>query len=132
MTDDEFMAAVRAGAEPSGHVANLRLTWLLLRDRPNDAEEALAAALSRRAQCSGGTVHRTRTATWLALVRAAMESAPQAGDLEDLLRRRADLLDRNLLLRYYEPATLNDPIAATIVVSPDRSPLPGRRQLVTA
>ena len=124
MTDEEFMVAVRAGEEPSGHLANLRLTWLLLRARPEDVEDELADALARRARCSGGTVHQTRTATWLALVRVAMEAAPDARELDDLLRRRDELLDRDLPHRYYAPATLADPIAALVVIPPDRAPLP--------
>ena len=125
MTDEEFMAAVRAGDEPGGHVANLRLTWLLLRDRPDDVEDELAAALATRAGRTGGTVHQTRTAAWLALVRVAMAAVPTACELEDLLRQRPELLDRNLLHRYYEPLTLADPMASVIVVVPDRAPLPG-------
>lgn len=124
------MAAVRAGEEPSGHMANLRLAWLLLRDRPDDVEDELAVALTTRARRTEGTVHRTRTAAWLALVRVAMAAAPSALELEDLLRQRGELLDRNLLHRHYEPLTLADPMAAVVVVPPDREPLPRCRSLV--
>lgn len=126
------MVAVRAGEEPGGHVANLRLTWLLLRDRPDDVEDELTAALARRARHAGGTVHQTRTAAWLALVRVAVEAVPEARELEDLLRQRGELLDRHLLHRYYEPLTLADPMAAAVVVPPDRAPLPRCRILVAS
>jgi hypothetical protein len=131
MTDGEFLAAVQVGEEPSEHVANLRLAWLLLlRHDPAEVEGELALALSRRARRTGGRVHQTRTAAWLAVVRAAAQDVPDVRVFDDLLVRRRELLDRHLLHRYYEPTTLADPLAAVTVLPPDRAPMPGLRVLV--
>ena len=67
LDDAGFLAAVARWAKPSGHLGNLRLAWLLVRRDPEAAEPELALALRRRAECTGGSVHETRTAGWLAL-----------------------------------------------------------------
>lgn len=122
--DAGFLAAVARGAEPSGHLGNLHLAWLLVRRDPEAAERELASALRRRAVCTGGSVHQTRTAGWLALVRVATSAAPDATAFDDLLARRPELLDRRLLERHYSPELLSEPRAAAMVVPPDRAPLP--------
>jgi hypothetical protein len=122
--DAEFLAAVARGAEPSGHRGNLRLAWLLVRRDPETAERELAVALQRRAVCTGGSVHQTRTAGWLALVRAATAAVPDVAAFDELLARRPELLDRGLLERHYSPEALAEPRAATAVVPTDRAPLP--------
>jgi hypothetical protein len=135
LDDAAFLAAVARGVEPSGHVGNLRLAWLLLRRDPEAAERELARALRRRAACTGGSVHETRTAGWLALVRVATWAASDAIAFDDLLARRPELLDRRLLERHYSPALLAEPRAAAAVVPADRVPLPSpplRRSLLLA
>ena len=132
LEDDEFLAAVVRGAEPSGHLGNLRLAWLLVRRDPQTAERELAVALDRRAVCTGGSVHQTRTAGWLALVRAATAAAPDVAAFGDLLARRPELLDRRLLERHYSPGALADPHAATAVVPTDRAPLPSPSLLLAS
>ena len=124
LDDAGFLAAVARGAEPSGHLGNLRLAWLLVRRDPEAAERELALALRRRAMCTGGSVHETRTAGWLALVRVATWAAPDATAFDDLLARRPELLDRRLLERHYSPELLAEPRAAAAVVPADRVPLP--------
>ena len=124
LADRQFLAAVGRGAEPSGHLGNLRLAWLLLRRDPETAEHELALALRRRAVRTGGAVHETRTAAWLALVRAATSAAPDVAAFEELLARCPELLDRRLLERHYSPDALAHPRAATTVVPADRAPLP--------
>jgi hypothetical protein len=127
LDDAGFLVAVARGQEPSGHVGNLRLAWLLVRRDPEAAERELAVALRRRAVCTGGSVHETRTAGWLALVRVATSAAPDATAFDDLLGCRPELLDRRLLERHYSPELLAEPRAATAVVPPDRAPLPSPR-----
>lgn len=124
LDDAGFLAAVARGAEPSGHLGNLRLAWLLVRRDPEAAAAELASALRRRAACTGGSVHQTRTAGWLALVRLATSAAPDATAFDDLLARRPELLDRRLLERHYSPELLAELRAAAAVVPPDRAPLP--------
>jgi len=124
LDDAAFLAAVARGAEPSGHLGNLHLAWLLVRRDPEAAERELAGALRRRAVCTGGSVHQTRTAGWLALVRAATAAAPDVTAFDDLLARRPELLDRRLLERHYSAELLSEPRAAAAVVPPDRAPLP--------
>jgi hypothetical protein len=128
----EFLAAVARAAEPSGHLGNLRLAWLLLRRDPEAAERELAVALHRRAVCSGGSVHQTRTAGWLALVRAATAAVPHVTAFDDLLVCRPELLDRRLLERHYSPEVLVDPRSAAAVVPTDRAPLPSPSLLLAS
>jgi hypothetical protein len=127
VTDAAFLTAVDEGREPRDHVANLRLAWLLLGRDEQAAEQALFVALDRRALATGGRVHCTRTSAWLTVVRAARAAMPGSVDFAQLLAARPDLLDRRLLDRYYDPATLADPRSAVTVVAPDRSALPDAR-----
>ena len=124
LTDAAFLAAVDEGREPSDHVANLRLAWLLLGRDERVAERELFVALERRARATGGRVHCTRTAAWLAVVGAARAAMPGTIGFAQLLKARPELLDRCLLDRYYDPATLADPRSAEAIITPDRRPLP--------
>jgi hypothetical protein len=56
---------------------------------------------------------------------------PEAGFAE-LLALRPELLERRLLDRYYEPATLANPRATAMFVTPDRRPLPHTRAWLLA
>jgi hypothetical protein len=132
MMDRAFLAAVDEGREPCDHVANLRLAWLLLGRDERTAERRLFVALDRRARATGGTVHCTRTAAWLALVRAARAAVPGTIGFVELLNARPELLDRRLLDRYYDPATLADPRSAEAFITPDRRPLPDTRRWLLA
>jgi hypothetical protein len=132
MMDRAFLAAVDEGREPCDHVANLRLAWLLLGRDERTAERRLFVALDRRARATGGTVHCTRTAAWLALVRAARAAVPGTIGFVELLNARPELLDRRLLDRYYGPATLADPRSAEAFITPDRRPLPDTRRWLLA
>ena len=132
MTDGAFLAAVTAGREPRDHVANLRLAWVLLERDDRSAERELFAALRRRARVTDGRIHCTRTTAWLAVVRAARAAAPTALGFAHLLALQPELLDRQLLDVYYEPATLADPRAAAAFVAPDRRALPDPRAWLVA
>jgi hypothetical protein len=132
MMDRAFLAAVDEGREPCDHVANLRLAWLLLGRDERTAERRLFVALDRRARATGGTVHCTRTAAWLAVVRAARAGTPGTIGFAQLLNARPELLDRRLLDRYYDPATLADPRSAEAFITPDRRPLPDTRRWLLA
>jgi hypothetical protein len=125
--DAVFLTAVDEGREPRDHVANLRLAWLLLGRDEQAAERELFVALDRRALATGGRVHCTRTWAWLAVVRAARAAMPGSIGFAQLLAARPELLDRRLLDRYYDPATLADPRSAVTVVAPDRCALPDGR-----
>jgi hypothetical protein len=127
MGDGAFLADVDAGEEPRDHVANLRLAWLLLGRDPRAAERSLFVALHRRAGVTGGRVHCTRTVAWLAVVGGARAAVPRTLGFAQLLTARPELLDRHLLDRYYDPATLADPHSAVTFVAPDRCPLPAAR-----
>jgi hypothetical protein len=127
VTDNAFLTAVNEGREPRDHVANLRLAWLLLGRDEQVAERELFVALDRRAVATGGRVHCTRTSAWLAMVRAARAAMPGTIGFAQLLAARPELLDRRLLDRYYDPATLADPRSAVTVVAPDRRALPDGR-----
>jgi hypothetical protein len=131
-TDGAFLSAVHAGREPHDHVTNVRLAWLLLDRDDQRAEHELFVALRRRARVTGGRVHCTRTVAWMAVVRAARASVPDSAGFDQLLATCPELLDRRLLDRYYEPATLADPRAAGAFVAPDRRALPDGGRLLLA
>jgi hypothetical protein len=61
------------------------------------------------------------------VVRAARAGTPGTIGFAQLLKARPELLDRCLLDRYYDPATLADPRSADAIITPDRRPLPDTR-----
>ena len=97
VSDDEFLDEVQLGHQPCGHLANLRLAWLLTRRLPlGDATDSMCRAIEQRAARLGGHVDRDLTARWTALVAraAAATSSPSFDtflvDHQHLLVRTAD------------------------------------------
>jgi hypothetical protein len=67
--------------------------------------------------------HETLTRAWLALVGHAKKSADHANS-DSLLAAHAELLDKELVLRFYSRERLMSPRARAIFVEPDRAALP--------
>lgn len=114
-----------AGQMGFGHRGHLQLTYEVLRD--NDAFTALPM-MARHLQAiaaAHGTpdkYHATLTGLWMLVVQERMQRSP-ADDFDGFLADNEDLLDsRTLPYRYYDPSTLDAPMARRIFVLPDRRP----------
>src|SRR5262249_25885111 len=117
MTDSEFVEAFESCRLPSEsfhHRGHLRLAWIYLeRCGPGQAAERISELIRRYAAFHGqlGKYHMTVTAAWLRLLQHAVACAPTAASFEELLAASPELLDKNTLLRYYSPETLQSEAA---------------------
>lgn len=123
MTDAEFLRAFEdTTLEPFHHRDHLRVTWLYLRQfGEGETRARLGTAILRYAAARNGAekYHQTITLAWIGLVASA--SASTAG-FEAMLAAHPQLLDKNLLDRYYSPEVLKSREARERWVEPDRAP----------
>ncbi len=121
MTDAEFLSAFdNTTLEPFHHRDHLRVTYLYLRRFGKAGTlERLGSAILRYAEARNGAekYHETITVAWIHLIAAASEAA---ADFEDMLAAHPELLDKNLLNRYYSTARLRSPEARQGWMEPDR------------
>jgi hypothetical protein len=122
MSDDEFLAALEACTLPESafhHADHLRAAYLYLTCGGFVGGVARMTAALRRytaAQGAAERYHETITVAFLALVNQRLHERGDGGGWEGFRRANPDLLDRNLLLRYYPPATLSSPTARQVFV----------------
>lgn len=118
MTDAEFLRAFDdTTLEPFHHRDHLRVTFLYLRQFGEEGtRERLGPAILRYAAARNGAqkYHETITQAWIRLVAAA-----QADDFEAMLAANPQLLDKNLLDRYYSPELLQSAEARQCWTEPD-------------
>ena len=96
-TDHDFLRAVAAGEEPTGHLSNLRYAWILTNSHAfEDVERLALAAIDRRASRSGGTAQVDLTRAWVRVVADAVRRSPDAAGFEEFLWSNPQLLDRDL------------------------------------
>ena len=130
MNDDEFLSLFHHGSLPGEefrHRGHLRLTWLVLSHHSKDeAERLLAREIRQFAVANGasGRYHDTLTRFWVRLVGHAMENAPEAGSIDELLARFPFLLDKSLPCSHWRGETFNSDQARAGWVEPDLVPLP--------
>lgn len=122
---DALLAEAVAGADRFGHREHVRLTWLAVtRYGVPAAIDLVSAGIRRKAEQAGapGKFHATLSRAWVEIVgaRAAEVADP---DFAAFVARCSELLDQDLVARYYRPATLASPAARAGWVPPD---LPGR------
>ncbi|MFE5592816.1 hypothetical protein [Streptomyces sp. NPDC056549] len=121
----ELMAEAMAATGGFGHREHVHLTWLAVRRVGMPEAVALVGEGIRRTATAAGApqkFHVTMTRAWVELVaRRAGESGPQ--DFAAFAGAHAELLDKNLLARFYRPATLASPEARAAWVEPDLAPL---------
>src|SRR5271169_5813467 len=107
MTDAEFLSAFEdTSLEPFHHRDHLRVTFLYLRQFGEpETRERLAAAILRYAAARNGSekYHQTITLAWIRLIAAASEPMQ---DFDAMVSAHPQLLDKNLLNRYYSPEVL--------------------------
>lgn len=124
MTDAEFLRAFEdTTLEPFHHRDHLRVTSPYLRKYGEAGTvERLGPAIPRYADARGGGAkyHETITRAWIRLVSQAMKISE---DFEAMLVAHPQMLDKNLLQRYYSPGALQSPEARERWVEPDREEL---------
>ncbi len=124
MTDDEFLEALESCKLPPHeftHVAHIRAGYLYLRaggfaaalQRIRSAISNYAAHLGR-----GDKYNETITVAYLSLINQHMSERGAAGGWPEFVRENPQLLDRNLLLRYYDPAELHSDLARRAFLLP--------------
>ena len=120
MTDSEFLRAFDdTTLEPFHHRDHLRVTFLYLRQFGEEGtRQRLGPAILRYAAARNGAqkYHETITQAWIRLVAAA---SAQANDFEAMLAANPQLLDKNLLRRYYSPELLQSAEARQCWTEPD-------------
>src|SRR6266702_7808798 len=99
MDDSEFLGLFHDDDLPRQefrHKGHLRLAWLVLsRHRKDESEQIVAREIPRFAVAYGASnrYHDTLTRFWVRLVGHAIENAPEARSIDDLLARFPFLLD---------------------------------------
>lgn len=130
MEDHEFLRLFHEGnlrSEEFRHKGHLRLAWLVLsRHARDEAERIVAQEIRQFAVVNGasGRYHDTLTRFWVRLVGHAMENAPGARSVDELLARFPFLLDKSLPFRHWRGETLNSDLARACWVDPDLGALP--------
>jgi hypothetical protein len=124
MSDEEFLAALEAcslSEREFGHAAHVRAAYLYLRS----GDFAVALANTRRtiqafAESLGKAdrYHETITVAYLALIRQELYEFGDGGSWAGFARANAELLDRDLLLRFYPQAQLQSELARRIFLLP--------------
>jgi len=124
MTDAEFLGAFDdTTIEPFHHRDHLRVTFLYLRQFGEaETRRRLGPAILRYAAARNAPqkYHETITQAWISLVAAAAH----VDDFESMLAAHPELLDKNLLDRYYSPQLLKSTDACRRWTEPDLERFP--------
>ncbi|WP_040807977.1 hypothetical protein [Nocardia concava] len=129
--DDDFdslLAQLVSEAGRFGHREHVRLTWLTVRGHGvASAIDRIGDGIRRTARYEGNPrkYHATLSRAWVELIGYHAAEHPGA-DFETFLSENPELLDKRLLLRFYNPATLASERARVGWVAPDRAPFPRR------
>ena len=108
------------------HNDHIRLAWLCVqRYGAHEAEAKLLDGLRQFAQRAGvpQKFMHTTTIAWTRLVATAQAASPAAINFPEWIQLHPELLDRNLLARYYSPGRLETAEARSGWVEPDLAPL---------
>jgi hypothetical protein len=124
LTDDELVAGFEAATlESFPHADHVRLTIIYLnRFGRDDTERKLFDGLRRFAAAKGvpEKFHMTMTVAWIEIVAAARAQHPDLTDPAALVAACPELLNRDLLQRFYTAERLASPEARTSFLPPDR------------
>jgi len=130
MDDRDFLSLFHDANLPSEefrHKGHLRLAWLVLsHHRMDQAESIVAREIQRFALANGAPnrYHHTLTRFWVRVVGHAMDNAPEARSIDELLARFPFLLDKSLPFCHWYGETFNSDRARAGWVEPDLAPLP--------
>jgi hypothetical protein len=129
MSDDAFLQGFEARQLDPGkfhHADHIRLAWLYVqRHGASGAEARLLDGIRTFAQQAGAPAKfiYTTTMAWTRLVAAAQQNGPTANNFSTWIQLHPELLDLNLLAKYYSPARLQTEEARSGWVEPDLAPL---------
>jgi hypothetical protein len=129
MGDDEVLLAFEASQLDPGkfrHADHIRMARLCVqRYGASEAEVKLLGGIRRFAERAGvpQKFMHTTTIAWTRLVAAACSSGSQADNFSEWIETHPELLDRNLLAKYYSPGRLETAEARSGWVEPDLAPL---------
>jgi hypothetical protein len=124
MSDDEFLAALESCSLSEcdfGHAAHVRAAYLY--SRSGDFGTALAkmrGAIRTYAASLGKAdrYHETITVAFLALIRQRLFERGDGGSWQGFAQANRELLDRDLLLRFYPQEQLESDLARQIFLLP--------------
>ena len=129
MSDDAFLELFEARQlDPAKfhHADHIRLAWLYVRRLgAHGAEAKLLDGIrkfARHAGAPGKFVHTT-TIAWTRLVAVAQNNSSAANNFSEWIQLHPELLNRNLLTKYYSPGRLETPEARSGWIEPDLAPL---------
>jgi hypothetical protein len=121
-----LVTAAMAGSRRFGHREHVHLTWLAVRRYGARAAVPLVSdGIRATARYAGAPqkYHATVSRAWVELV-AFHVAGHGAADFGAFAAANPALLDKRLLTRFYEPATLAGAAARAGWVEPDRAPFP--------
>ena len=129
MSDDEFLEQLESCTLPDErfhHADHLHAAWLYLTRFPViEAIGRFSQALRQYAGHLGKADRYHETITWafLLLVNERIERSRPVSTWPEFADRNPDLFDwkNSILRRYYQPATLESPLARRVFLMPDRS-----------
>lgn len=113
------------------HRAHLRVAWEYLRETRDVAAvvERMREGILRFDEATDPenlcNYHETMTRFWVHVLDAAMREASAAESFDELLVRRADLLNKRLILEYFSQPVIVSEESRERWVEPDVRPLPG-------
>lgn len=123
---DALMREVMATTDHFGHRQHVRLTWLAVRRYGTTATvDLMGDGLRQTARYAGAPqkYNATVSRAWVELIgHHTVEDG--LDDFDEFVARNTALLDKRLLMRFYEPKTLAGTSARTGWVEPDRAPFP--------
>ena len=128
--DAEFLRAFEACEitnEGFRHRDHIRLAYIYVQQHgEREAQRRIAAGIRKFAAFHGkdAKYHETITIAWARLVSDAMTRLPACASFEELARAAPELLDKQLIERFYSRAILDSDSARTGWMEPDRRPLP--------
>ena len=129
LSDDAVLHAFEAcQLDPAKfhHDDHIRLAWLCIRRYGASAAEAkLLEGIQKFARKAGvpQKFMHTTTIAWTRLVAAAQILNPTANNFSEWIQSNPEMLDRNLLAKYYSPGRLETEEARSGWVEPDLAPL---------
>jgi hypothetical protein len=125
LADDEFLVALRDCKYPIEnfqHADHLRLGWILLRNLDADSASNEAVKIIKAFGLShgkGDAYHETVTRAWMRLLATHNEVS-----FEEFVSKNGARISAGLLHEFWQPETLNSPLARAVWVEPDIRALP--------
>jgi hypothetical protein len=127
MIDEEFLSALEScslSERDFGHAAHVRAAYLYLRSGDFEAALVKIRRAIRTYAASLGKAdryHETITVAYLSLIRQKLYERGDGGGWEGFAQENPELLERDLLLRFYPQTQLESELARRIFLLPHSS-----------